>query len=202
MHQALRRAEIAEDESLRDFQDSLNAIVFLGTPHRGSGYAPVGEVVRRIVAATGLDTSNRNLRTLRYDSPELELSREEFSRHFRQGRFVVKTFQEARGFKGLRGLNEKIVPDFSSSLDDPRENAEHIDANHMEMCRFTGLLDSGYIQVGGELASITNNIRKRREDPRLASVLEPAAQEAYLMTSKLVCGQSRSLKWTRATTAS
>lgn len=189
--QALRRAETAEDHALRDFQHSLYAIIFLGTPHRGSGYAPVGEVVRRIVAATGLDTSNRNLRTLHYDSPELESSREEFSRQWRQGRFIVKTFQEARGFKSLQGLNDKIVPDFSSSLDDPRENAEHIDANHMEMCRFTGMSDNGYIQVGGELASMTRNIRIRQDNPRKAPVLETEIERS-LSGDEQACLQSLS----------
>jgi len=94
---------------LKAFQSSLSAITFLGTPHRGSGYAQLGEVIRRVAAATGVDTSNRNLRTLRFDSPELETVREEFTRQWRQGRFVVKTFQEAKGFKGFQGLNEKVI---------------------------------------------------------------------------------------------
>jgi hypothetical protein len=47
----------------------------------------------------------------------------------------------------------QVVPDFSSSLNDPLEKPETIDANHMDMCRFSGPDDPGYQQVGGELSS-------------------------------------------------
>ena len=68
----------------------------------------MGDVLRRVAAVTGMDTNDRNVHTLRYDSPELEMAREEFTRQWRQGRFTVKTFQEAKGLKGLQGLNEKV----------------------------------------------------------------------------------------------
>lgn len=63
-----------------------------------------------------MDTSSKNVRMLKYDSPELETAQEEFTRQWRQGRFKVKTFQEARGFKGVQGLNEKVTGHFSSVL--------------------------------------------------------------------------------------
>lgn len=74
----------------------------------------MGDVLQRVAAATGMDTSNRNVRMLKYDSPELETAQEEFTRQWRQGRFKVKTFQEARGFKGVQGLNEKVTGHFAS----------------------------------------------------------------------------------------
>ena len=49
----------------------------------------------------------------------------------------------------------KIVPDTSSSLDDPRERLETISSNHMDMCRFYGPDDPGYRQVAGELRRLT-----------------------------------------------
>ena len=69
----------------------------------------MGDVLRRVAAVTGMDTNDRNVHILRYDSPELEMAREEFTRQWRQGRFTVKTFQEAKGLKGLQGLNEKVL---------------------------------------------------------------------------------------------
>ena len=68
----------------------------------------MGDVLRRVAAVTCMDTNDRNVHILRYDSPELEMAREEFTRQWRQGRFTVKTFQEAKGLKGLQGLNEKV----------------------------------------------------------------------------------------------
>ena len=51
----------------------------------------------------------------------------------------------------------------SSSLDDPRERAQHIDANHMNMTRFPSRDDPGYRKVGGELCLLVKDIRERLE---------------------------------------
>ena len=57
-----------------------------------------------------------------------------------------------------------MVPDTSSSLDDPRERAQHIDANHMTMTRFSSRDDPGYRKVGGELCLLVKDIQKRLEE--------------------------------------
>ncbi|KAM3078520.1 hypothetical protein ACMFMG_006392 [Clarireedia jacksonii] len=90
-------------------QAATKAIFFLGTPHRGSNMAPLGETIRKIVAITGVDTNSKNIRALHFDSTELEISREEFMRKWRQGSFIVRTFQEGQGFKGYFGINGKVT---------------------------------------------------------------------------------------------
>lgn len=45
----------------------------------------------------------------------------------------------------------KVVPDISSFLDDEREHAETISANHMDMCKFASKGDPGYRALSGEL---------------------------------------------------
>ena len=57
-----------------------------------------------------------------------------------------------------------MVPDSSSSLDDPRERAQHIDANHMTMTRFSSRDDPGYRKVGGELCLLVKGIQERLEE--------------------------------------
>ncbi|KAE8161884.1 ankyrin repeat-containing domain protein [Aspergillus tamarii] len=153
----LRRAAIDEDTELVGVRNATKAIIFLGTPHRGSSMAPLGETMRKIVATSGFDTNDKNIRALRFDSTKLEVSREDFMRQWRQERFVVRTFQESQGYKGFNG----VVMDISSLLDDPREHAEHINANHVDMCRFTGRGDPGYQQVGGELRKIVDRLRQK-----------------------------------------
>ena len=59
-----------------------------------------------------------------------------------------------------------MVPDTSSSLDDPRERAEHIDANHMTMTKFSGRDDPGYRKVGEEICLLVKGIRKKLEEER------------------------------------
>jgi hypothetical protein len=57
----------------------------------------------------------------------------------------------------------QVVPRDSSSLDDPREHAETIEANHITMCKFSGADDPGYKQVGGELRGFVDGIIQKEE---------------------------------------
>ncbi|KAK3380892.1 hypothetical protein B0H63DRAFT_474541 [Podospora didyma] len=155
--EVLRRSEASEEEEIKDIVRSTKGIIFLGTPHRGSPeMASLGEVVRRIISfVLRVDSNPSLLRALGADSPELELGRESFVTLWRKYNFRVKTFQEAWGVTGVNvgSLNSKIVPDASSTLDDPREHAESIPANHMDMCRFRTCLDVGYRNVAAEIIS-------------------------------------------------
>ena len=49
----------------------------------------------------------------------------------------------------------------SSSLDDPRERAQHINKNHMDMCKFFGFEDPGYQRVGGEVKTFVKELEER-----------------------------------------
>jgi hypothetical protein len=48
-------------------------------------------------------------------------------------------------------------------LGDARECAETLDANHMEMCRFTSAQDPNYRKIGGELHDIYLSLEKLRQ---------------------------------------
>ena len=56
----------------------------------------------------GFDTNDKNLRLLKLDDGDLELLREEFMKVTRRHKIKVRSFQEAEGLKGLRGLNAKV----------------------------------------------------------------------------------------------
>lgn len=110
LKEALRRSWQATsyEEDLQTVYESTAAVIFMGTPHRGSQYAPWGMIVRNIAVASGFDASDRNLRDLKIDSPVLELLREAFSKMLKEERFDIYTFQEGRGFRGVRGLTGKV----------------------------------------------------------------------------------------------
>ena len=82
--------------------------MFLGTPHRGSGHASLGDTIRRIVSVVGFDTHDQILQALQPGSEILELGREEFCEIWRERGFKVRTFQESQGIAGVRGLNGKV----------------------------------------------------------------------------------------------
>ena len=82
--------------------------MFLGTPHRGSDHASLGDTIRRIASAVGFDTHDQILQALQPGSEILELAREEFCELWREKGFTVRTFQESQGITGVRGLNGKV----------------------------------------------------------------------------------------------
>ena len=95
-------------KDLKDVYESTRAIIFMGTPHRGSEYADWGIIVRNIAVAIGFDASDRVVRALRIDSEMLKLLREEFAKMLREGKFDVFSFMEGQGLKGIRGLTNKV----------------------------------------------------------------------------------------------
>jgi hypothetical protein len=106
----LLRASESETEQERNIYESLNAILFLGTPHKGGNFVDLGETARRIVSAVGFDTSHQNIRDLAINSPTLEDYHERFLKLYNRRKFEVCTFQEAHGMKGtsVLGVNKKV----------------------------------------------------------------------------------------------
>ncbi|KAG8531813.1 uncharacterized protein KY384_003449 [Bacidia gigantensis] len=168
--ETLRRSDGDEDPGMGEIAKNTKAILFLGTPHRGSSYAPYGELLRKVASAVGFDTNDANLRALHFSSLELQLSQEEFMKIWRKRDLTVRTFQESTGFAGVRGLTEKIVPDMSSSFEDTRERAQHLPGNHMSMCRFQSPQDAGYTRICGEIQEILRDLSAQADVDQPASL--------------------------------
>jgi len=63
----------------------------------------------------------------------------------------------------LKGF--KVVPDSSSSFGSRQyEHRDFINRNHMNMCRFTGAEDSGYICFKDALAFCMRNIKTQERE--------------------------------------
>ncbi|KAK2604559.1 hypothetical protein N8I77_007477 [Diaporthe amygdali] len=149
------------EDRLENVVASTAAVIFLGTPHRGSpDLATVGDRARSMVSALRMRTNSTILDALRLKTKDLERAQESFSTVWRRYDFRVKTFQEGLGLTGLNfgPFGRKVVPDFSSLLGDVRERAETIQANHMDMCRFTGIDDPNYSRICGELGLIYDSL--------------------------------------------
>lgn len=147
------------EDRLRNIVASTAAVMFLGTPHRGSAeLAKLGDWARSMISAFRVKTNPAILDALRLKTNDLARAQESFSVAWSRYNFRVKTFQEGLGLTGLNfgPFGKKVVPDFSSLIGDVRERAETIQANHMEMCRFTGLDDPNYGRICGEVTSVYN----------------------------------------------
>lgn len=128
-------------------------IIFLGTPHRGSGYAGWGQIASNLARLALQDSNKKILQTLEVNSEVLDNIHEEFKTIMSKRRIKVHSFQEGQGISGMKGMDEKVVDDFSSKLDLPREleTVEGIDANHMQMARYSSREDEGYRAIRGVL---------------------------------------------------
>lgn len=132
--------------------------MFLGTPHRGSPeVAGLGEIMRSLVSALGMETAPTLLDALALKTSDLERAQEEFSRVWEIYDFRLKTFQEGLSFARI---GKKVVPDYSSLIGDHREDAETLQANHLEMCRFSGPDDPNYRKVIGEIRSLYRSVTR------------------------------------------
>ncbi|CAH0015920.1 unnamed protein product, partial [Clonostachys rhizophaga] len=145
----------------QDVVRSTSAVVFLGTPHRGSpDLASFGEWARSFISAFRIQTTSDILDALGMKNTDLERAQEAFSAVWQTYDFRIKTFQEGLGLKGINlgVFGNKVVPDSSSLIGDYRECAETLQANHKNMCRFFGHDDPNYRKVGGEICSIYRSI--------------------------------------------
>ncbi|KAL8303508.1 hypothetical protein RB597_005022 [Gaeumannomyces tritici] len=151
----------ARIEEARNVLESTAAIIFLGTPHRGSvSLARLGNKGRSIISALGFDTASDALDALGLRSTDLERCQESFSALWRLHGFRVKTFQESLGISGINigPLNDQVVEGFSSLLGDDREKAETLHANHKDMARFFGPDDLNQARVVGEIREIYSQL--------------------------------------------
>ncbi|KAL7941783.1 hypothetical protein V8C42DRAFT_167980 [Trichoderma barbatum] len=154
----LARSSSSPKAELRNIVESTASIIFLGTPHRGSqDVAALGEVVRSVISSFGMETTPVILDALGLKTTDLERAQEDFSKAWLKYDLQVKTFQEGLS---LAKLGKKVVPDYSSLFGDHREQAETLQANHIEMCRYSGTNDPNYRKVVGELRSLYRSIAK------------------------------------------
>ncbi|OBT60411.1 hypothetical protein VE03_10205 [Pseudogymnoascus sp. 23342-1-I1] len=140
-------------------------IVFLGTPHRGSTYAGWGVIASNLASIALQDSNKQLVQTLEVNDEVLDNIHEEFKTILTKCAIKVHSFQEARGISGMKGLDSKVVDNFSSKLDLAREQetVETIDANHMEMARCSSRDDARYRQIFGVLKQFTRTGLPSRE---------------------------------------
>ena len=106
---ALVDSNIAEGKpELQEIESSTAALIFLGTPHRGSSHAGWGEVASRIASAAFFDVNRKNLGALEVNGDALAQLEKNFGRLVMHHNFTIHNFQEAQGYKGVKGLNGRV----------------------------------------------------------------------------------------------
>ncbi|TVY36127.1 Vegetative incompatibility protein [Lachnellula occidentalis] len=143
--QALLYCREGEQNLGKVFQ-STRGIIFMGTPHAGSDLADWGYRLAKLLNVVR-GTNSALLDPLRQKSDVLRVVQQQFQQLLLQpgvGLKVYCFFEE----KDVVGVG-RIVPEHSAALDQyPNQS---IAANHMDMTKFSGKLDSGYNKVLGRL---------------------------------------------------
>lgn len=77
--------------------ESTIGTIFLGTPHRGSSYADLAELVAGVVRVACFDRGISVPKDLRVDASILEILDDSFSRLYSTYGFALLTFEESQG---------------------------------------------------------------------------------------------------------
>jgi hypothetical protein len=98
--QAIRR--------LDRIREQTKLIIFLGTPHRGSGFVGWGQIASNLARLTLQDSNKKILESLEVNGEVLDNIHEEFKTIAFKGTIKIHSFQEARGVTGVKGISGKV----------------------------------------------------------------------------------------------
>ena len=104
--QALLLAQEAHDAAA--IRKSTIAVIFMGTPHRGSQLASYADLAVTCIKATGIKANTANLRHLKLDSDDLEELGTQFGSLLQSESIKVLTFYELKPTR-IAGIGETMV---------------------------------------------------------------------------------------------
>ncbi|CAA9958491.1 WD40 repeat-containing protein [Pyrenophora teres f. maculata] len=141
------------DEEYSDIVKSVNAIIFLSTPHRGSNLA---ELLNRILSVSILRYSPKQYVTdLQKNSLALEEINEQFRKFAPKLKIVsfYETLETAIGPKKVR-----IVEKDSAILGYPGEISRAMNADHHDVCKYYSPRDVNYISIRDVLKTLVDRV--------------------------------------------
>ncbi|KAK3291981.1 uncharacterized protein B0H64DRAFT_408650 [Chaetomium fimeti] len=133
--------------TLGDIFAKTTGVIFMGTPHRGSSKESYGDLLVKIAKVALRQPNDQLLQTLRPDSHILENQREQFTT-ISSRMSVVCIREELPTSVGV------IVPETSASYDGFNVRRGAINANHMDMVRFTSDREPGYQRTLGFISEL------------------------------------------------
>ncbi|KAF4447144.1 hypothetical protein F53441_9289 [Fusarium austroafricanum] len=131
---------------------SLLGIVFLATPHNGSGTAGWGLIASNLAKFALQRPSTSVLRGLKPSNELLVNLQRTFLQMLEDGHFTIHSFWETVPMSGIKGLKGLVVPYESATVGHAKkEICLGITATHASICKFSGPSDPGYQAVFGAL---------------------------------------------------
>ncbi|RMJ26426.1 hypothetical protein PHISP_02698 [Aspergillus sp. HF37] len=149
--EALVQARLGE--KYRSICIATFGIAFFGTPHRGSSWAGVGDIVARVASAVLRNPDNTFLNALKRD----DLYGRELAANFQQlqENYWYLNFYETLPVKKIGLVVEKNSA--TLGLPDSRETMVALGANHETLCRFASEDDENYKHVAALLVDLASS---------------------------------------------
>jgi len=138
---------------------ATRGIIFLGTPHRGSGMASIAKVVAAVARLALQSTNDHLIRDIERDTTTLDRIGDSFSRILDKRTLAIWSFTEELASTSFGKvtlslcrlwharhliIGDQIVSGDSAIIGDARENRETIHADHVGMTKFSRREDSEY----------------------------------------------------------
>ncbi|GKZ73223.1 hypothetical protein AnigIFM50267_009900 [Aspergillus niger] len=144
---AICLSEQETQSHLKQLEQQIIAVAFMGTPHRGSDLAQFATGVANILKASGKRLNKGILQLLKRNSEVLADVEESFSIWLRKNadRFSLTCFFEELELPAVGMVVSKESAKIGGWPYLP------IHANHMDMTKFATLEDTGYRRISGEL---------------------------------------------------
>ena len=93
---------------------ATSAVIFLGTPHRGSDITDWGIIFTRMATVAPMGSNRSLLQSLLPNGEFLSIVRDEFSKMLKD--IKIHSFQEARTISGLLGFDFKVCLALHSTI--------------------------------------------------------------------------------------
>ncbi|KAM5527058.1 Kinesin light chain 5 [Fusarium oxysporum f. sp. phaseoli] len=154
--EALLKAQFLQSRRPVNIFPQIKAIMFLGTPHRGSASASLGVKAAKLFRAFGLKASPSIVEAITYDSVELQDMHRQFnaiSDHVRIINFYEK--RETQEFWGL--WSDIVVKEQSATLDRPNAGNIGLHTDHSGLNKFAER-DSNYKKIRNKLIELMEAI--------------------------------------------
>ena len=153
------------DENYREVVQSISAMMFLATPHRGTNLA---ELLNRVLAASFQSPKNF-IADLNRSSPALEELNEQF-RHVAPRVSIVSFYETLATTVGPKKL--MVLEKDSSILGYPQEISKSLNADHHGVCKYPNPQDSNYISVRNALKSLVGRYRVKGANALSSQTME------------------------------
>ncbi|KAK8009239.1 hypothetical protein PG991_011790, partial [Apiospora marii] len=164
------------DSQFKEILDAVRSVVFLATPHRGSGLA---EILNRFLQVS-FHAPKKYVGDLQRNSPGIEDINEQFRHH--ASRLQIVSFFET--MPSSLGLTKTIVVEKDSAvLGYSEEISAPLDADHHTVCKFASPQDPNYITVRNVIRSMVQKFQVNR--PRVPHKLSMSSLSHSSMRSAL-----------------